>query len=82
MKKLLITDYATSNAFRVWVQNGLGFFGWVKSYTPYRIESTLDMRDAAKLEVQTVKDIIRYCLYVGIAYEVVRVQEVVSGEGE
>jgi hypothetical protein len=40
------------------------------------------MGDAAELEEQTVKDIIRYCVYVGIAYEVVRVQEVDSGAGE
>lgn len=78
MNTLHITDKKASNAFRVWVQNGLGFFGWVKSYTPYRIESTLDMRDAAELEEQTVKNIIRYCVYVGIAYEVVKVQEVIA----
>lgn len=76
MKTIRISDEGSCTAFRVWVQNGLGFFGWVKSYDPYRIESTLDMREAAELEEHTVKDIIRYCSYVGIAYEVVRVQEV------
>ena len=78
MKTLHITDNKASNAFRVWVQNGLGFFGWVKSYDSYRIESTLDMRDAAELEEHIVKIIIRYCDFVGIEWKVVKVQEVIA----